>query len=174
MANFSEKIKRIKGIYNDLKEDLWKENNEINDVLDAYTMLPQSEKDKWKKSFYFLFTTTFSDEVNNLSVEESTFQYYLEGIGITIQDRIDFLGIFDKKPYLSELSNSDEFHEIWDGRDLIDYPNLKDQINEVKLQTLFNEEDADITELKEHYERKEVNPDELKITILYILFNEIV
>ena len=137
-------------------------------------MLPQSEKDKWKKTFHCLLNTQISDIVSSIRVTESTFQFYLEDIGISIQDRIDFLDIFGKKPYLSELSNGDKFHKIWNESELRDDPDLNNPIKEVKLQTLFDEEDADITELKEQYERKEVNPDELKITILYILFNEII
>ena len=173
--NLSEKINEIKEIYDNLKEeDLSRDNDEINNVLDSYSMLPQSEKDKWEKTFHCLLNPEISDIVNNISVTESTFQFFLEDIGISIQDRIDFLEIFGKKPYLSNLFDDNDFDKIWNESELRDDPDLKNQINEVKLQTLFDEEDADITELKEQYERKEVNPDELKITILYILFNEII
>tara|TARA_B100001142_G_C14320205_1_gene650107 strand:- start:1763 stop:2299 length:537 start_codon:yes stop_codon:yes gene_type:complete len=178
MANLSEKIKEIKVIYDHLKEkDLLRDNDEINHVLDSYSMLPQSEKDKWKKTFNCLIDPEISDIVNNISVTESKFQYYLEDIGISIQDRIDFLEIFDKNPYLSELSNDYEFDTIWNESELRDDPYLKNQINEVKLQTLFDQEDEnneEIKKLKEKYNSVQVNPDELKITILYILFNEII
>jgi hypothetical protein len=173
--NLSEKIKEIKVIYDNLKEeDLLRDNNEINHVLDSYSMLPQSEKDKWKKTFHCLLNTQISGIVRSIRVTESTFQFYLEGIGISIQDRIDFLDIFGKKPYLSNLFDDNDFDKIWNESELRDDPDLKNQINEVKLQTLFDQEEAGINELKKQYEMKKVNPDELKITILYILFNEII
>lgn len=178
MANLSEKIKEIKVIYDHLKkEDLLRDNDEINHVLDSYSMLPQSEKDKWKKTFHCLLNPKISDIVNNISVTESTFQFYLKDIGISIQDRIDFLEIFRKKPYLSNLFDDNDFYTIWNEIELGDDPDLKNQINEVKLQTLFDQEDEnneDIKKLKEKYKSVQVNKDELKITILYILFNEII
>lgn len=175
--NLSRNINEIKEIYDNLEEVFLRDNGEINHVLDSYSMLPQSEKDKWKKTFHCLLNPKISYIVKNISVTESKFQFYLENIGISIQDRIDFLKIFSKKPYLSNLFDDKDFYKIWNEIELGDDPDLKNQINEVKLQTLFDQEDennAYIKKLKETYKSVQVNEDELKITILYILFNEII
>lgn len=120
-------IKKMRNIYDD---DVYTDNdNEIKQILDTnYPILPQSEKDKWKRVFYCILNVEHSYYNNeHKSIQKSVFDKYLKQIDISIKEREKFLSVFKKK---------------------VNHTNVESDEN--------------------------VDSDELKITILYILFNEIV
>ena len=122
-------IKKMRNIYDG---DVYTDNdNEIKQILDTnYPILPQSEKDKWKRVFYCILNVEHSYYNNeHKSIQKSVFDKYLKQIDISIQERKKFLSVFKKK---------------------VNHTNVESDENE------------------------NVDSDELKITILYILFNEIV